>query len=134
MARRTSQAPVRHSATPAIAIPGTRSPRTATPSKSATTGIRNAVAEARVAPASGLHLATWAIPDRSVDLAQVARSAGERGVKVQTLSEYYIGGPERDGLVIGYGAIPASRIDEGTRLLDANFIHDAKRRLTKMYS
>jgi GntR family transcriptional regulator / MocR family aminotransferase len=78
--------------------------------------------------ASGLHLAAWAIPDRSVDIAQVARRAGERGVKVQTLSEYYIGAPERDGLVIGYGAIPASRIDEGTRLLAASFIHAAKRR------
>jgi hypothetical protein len=47
---RISPAPARQSLPPAIAIEATASPRTITPSNSATTGIRNVVEEARVAP------------------------------------------------------------------------------------
>src|SRR5689334_5664876 len=49
-ARRISQAPVRQIAAPAIDSGATRSCRTRTPSSSATTGIRNVVADAVVAP------------------------------------------------------------------------------------
>jgi hypothetical protein len=38
-------------------------------------------------------------------------------------SDFYCGTPVRSGLVIGYGAIPTARIDEGMRRLAASFGH-----------
>jgi GntR family transcriptional regulator/MocR family aminotransferase len=70
---------------------------------------------------SGIHLAADVIPGKSVDIAQVVRRAEERGVRVAALSDFYFGAPARDGLVIGYGAVPTSRIDEGMKQLAASF-------------
>ncbi|MDQ7907801.1 hypothetical protein RB614_25085 [Phytohabitans sp. ZYX-F-186] len=43
------------------------------------------------------------------------------GVRVQALRDYHFGEPVREGLVIGYGAIPTERIGEGLRRLAAAF-------------
>jgi GntR family transcriptional regulator / MocR family aminotransferase len=73
--------------------------------------------------AAGMHLAADAVPGRSVDIGRAVRRAEERGVRVSVLSDFFIGTPVRAGLVIGYGAIPTSRIDEGMRRLAASFGH-----------
>jgi GntR family transcriptional regulator/MocR family aminotransferase len=73
--------------------------------------------------AAGLHVAADVVPGTSVDIVQVVRRAEERGVKVGALSDFHVGKPVRAGLVIGYGAIPSSRIDEGMRRLAASFGH-----------
>jgi GntR family transcriptional regulator / MocR family aminotransferase len=78
----------------------------------------------RLIPApSGLHLAAEARPGNPVDFAQVVHRAQERGLRTQPLSDFYVGTPDRHGLVIGYGAIPTSRIGEGMRRLAASFGH-----------
>jgi GntR family transcriptional regulator/MocR family aminotransferase len=58
-----------------------------------------------------------------VDVARAVRRAGERGVRVRELAAFYLGRPTRSGIVLGYGAIPSSRIDEGMRRLAASFDH-----------
>ncbi|MET0553930.1 MAG: PLP-dependent aminotransferase family protein [Vicinamibacteria bacterium] len=68
-----------------------------------------------VPSAAGLHLAAFAAP--GVDVTRVAERAAARGVAVRTLSFFGDGKPAPDGLVIGYGAIPTARVDEGLRLL-----------------
>jgi GntR family transcriptional regulator/MocR family aminotransferase len=73
--------------------------------------------------AAGLHLAAGVVPGNSVDISQAVRLAAERGVRVNSLSGFYLGTPVRTGLVLGYGAIPISRIDEGMRRLAASFSH-----------
>lgn len=76
--------------------------------------------------AAGLHVAAGVVPGKSVDIVQAVRRAEERGVRVGALSDFYVGTPVRAGLVIGYGAIPTSRIDEGMRRLAASFGHRTK--------
>ncbi|HEY8549665.1 MAG TPA: PLP-dependent aminotransferase family protein [Vicinamibacterales bacterium] len=76
----------------------------------------------RIVPSSaGLHLAAELRPGVRVDMARVARRAEERGVRVSTLGEHYVGAVARDGLVLGYGNITATRIDEGVRRLGEAF-------------
>ena len=71
--------------------------------------------------AAGMHLTAEVVPGQSSDMAQVLRRAAERDIRVASLAEFHAGTPVRKGLVIGYGAIPASRIDEGMRRLAASF-------------
>jgi GntR family transcriptional regulator / MocR family aminotransferase len=71
---------------------------------------------------AGLHLSAYAVPGRSVDITHAIGRAEKRGVRVTSLSDFYLGPPARPGLVIGYGAIPASRIDEGMKRLAASFV------------
>ncbi|MPY86939.1 MAG: aminotransferase class I/II-fold pyridoxal phosphate-dependent enzyme [Luteitalea sp.] len=73
--------------------------------------------------AAGLHVAADVRPGTSVDVARAVRRAEARGVRVGTLSDFYAGTPVRAGLVIGFGAIPTLRIDEGMRRLAASFGH-----------
>ena len=66
---------------------------------------------------TGLHLAAlarWASVDQ---IAVVARRAVESGVAFQKLSSFAVTGPERSGLVLGYGAIETGQIREGLRRL-----------------
>ncbi len=71
-----------------------------------------------VIPASaGLHLAAW-LADRELDVAAISRDARGDGVAIQPLAPFYVGQP-RAGLVLGYGAIPRTAIDEGVRRLAA---------------
>jgi GntR family transcriptional regulator/MocR family aminotransferase len=68
----------------------------------------------RLVPASaGLHLAATFVPGLRVTGAGVVRDAASRGVKVGALGECFHGRATRDGLVIGFGGIPSSLIDEG---------------------
>jgi GntR family transcriptional regulator/MocR family aminotransferase len=70
---------------------------------------------------TGLHLTALArgmSPDR---IAAAARRAGERSVAVQMLSSFAVASTPRAGLMLGYGAIPTERIEEGLRLLRACF-------------
>jgi GntR family transcriptional regulator/MocR family aminotransferase len=69
-------------------------------------------------PASaGLHIAGF-FRDRRTDTVALARAALAVGVDVQPLRPYYLSSP-RAGLAFGFGAIAASRIDEGIRRLAA---------------
>lgn len=70
--------------------------------------------------AAGLHVAA-AASDDSVDVAAAARHAAARGVRASPLADFYIGAATQNGLAIGYGAIPVSRIDEGLTRLAASF-------------
>ena len=76
----------------------------------------------RVIPsAAGLHLAAVAV-GAAPNIRRVADRARSRGVRVGVLSDYSLGAPSEAGVVIGYGAIPSSRIDEGLRQLAASFV------------
>lgn len=56
-------------------------------------------------------------------IATVARQAADRGVAIQILSSFAMraGAGPRAGIMLGYGAIPTARIEEGLRLLRACF-------------
>jgi GntR family transcriptional regulator/MocR family aminotransferase len=56
-----------------------------------------------------------------VDIERVVRRAEEHGVRVRALSGFYLGTPTHAGLMIGYGAIPTSRVNEGLTRLAASF-------------
>jgi GntR family transcriptional regulator/MocR family aminotransferase len=68
--------------------------------------------------AAGLHVCARFL-DRCVDDAAVAAAAGAAGVAVEPLSRYALAGRRAPGLVLGYGAIGHTRIDEGVRRLAA---------------
>lgn len=68
-----------------------------------------------VPSAAGLHLAAFAEP--GVDVVAVAERAAARGVAVRPLSFFADDRRGPDGLVIGYGAIPTERVEEGLRRL-----------------
>jgi GntR family transcriptional regulator / MocR family aminotransferase len=80
-----------------------------------------------VMPSSvGLHLAAIA-PDGSVDeIDSVHRRSLSVGVDFQPLARFAAGDVLRAGIVIGYGAIPLERIDEGLRRLRAAFDRGAR--------
>jgi GntR family transcriptional regulator / MocR family aminotransferase len=75
-----------------------------------------------VMPSSvGLHLAAVA-PDGSVDrIDAVHRRSLSVGVDFHPLARFAAGDEPRAGVVLGYGAIPLDRIDEGLRRLRATF-------------
>jgi GntR family transcriptional regulator / MocR family aminotransferase len=70
--------------------------------------------------ATGIHLSAL-FPDAGTlgtpDAEALVRRSRAVGVAVYPLSRFYAGEPDRAGLVLGYGAIPPERIDEGLRLL-----------------
>jgi GntR family transcriptional regulator/MocR family aminotransferase len=71
-----------------------------------------------VIPSSaGLHLAARVVPGASIDLTRVIARALDAGVRVYSLARFSVEPPRLPGLVIGYGAIPRSSIDEGLRRL-----------------
>jgi GntR family transcriptional regulator/MocR family aminotransferase len=71
--------------------------------------------------AAGLHVAALLRKGCVADMTQVVRLAARRGVRVETLAAFFAGPVSREGLVIGYGAIPTSRIDDGLALLKESF-------------
>jgi GntR family transcriptional regulator/MocR family aminotransferase len=71
--------------------------------------------------AAGLHLAA-VTEGTSVNIRRAVDRARSRGVRVGVLSDYSLGAPCDTGVVIGYGAIPSSRIDDGLRQLAASFV------------
>jgi GntR family transcriptional regulator/MocR family aminotransferase len=71
--------------------------------------------------AAGLHLAAQVAPGASIDLDEVVRRAETWGVVVRSPSYFSAEVPARAGLVIGYGAIPESKVAEGIRRLTLSF-------------
>jgi GntR family transcriptional regulator / MocR family aminotransferase len=71
--------------------------------------------------AAGLHLTAEAEGTPAYIRRVVDRARGH-GVRVGVLSDYAFGTSRETGIVIGYGAIPASRIDDGLRQLAAGFV------------
>ncbi|HEU5156771.1 MAG TPA: PLP-dependent aminotransferase family protein [Streptosporangiaceae bacterium] len=69
---------------------------------------------------AGLHVCARLRPDVRVDMAEVLRRADAAGVAVEDLARYCAETPQ-PGLVLGYGAIPLERIDQGLRRLAACF-------------
>jgi GntR family transcriptional regulator/MocR family aminotransferase len=73
----------------------------------------------KVIPAlAGLHVAATAPAMSHEELAAVLAHARAAGVELLSLSHFEVGPP---GIVLGYGAIPTDRVDEGLRRLRAAF-------------
>jgi GntR family transcriptional regulator / MocR family aminotransferase len=70
---------------------------------------------------SGLHLTALARRMSADQIAEIARSAADGGVAVQVLSRFAVSASPRAGVMLGYGAIPTARIEEGMHLLRACF-------------
>ena len=70
---------------------------------------------------TGLHLTALARKMSADQIAGVARHAAGHGVAFQVLSPFAVGAVPRAGIMLGYGAIPTARIEEGMRLLRACF-------------
>jgi GntR family transcriptional regulator/MocR family aminotransferase len=71
--------------------------------------------------AAGLHVTALARTASADRIATVIRRASEAGVEVQELSRFAVNPPGRPGLVMGYGAIPTARVEEGLRRLRSCF-------------
>jgi GntR family transcriptional regulator/MocR family aminotransferase len=71
--------------------------------------------------AAGLHVAAAALRSSTTDIAKAVRIAEHQGVRVQSLADFYANKPTQTGMVLGFGRIPAARIDEGVRRLAAGF-------------
>jgi GntR family transcriptional regulator/MocR family aminotransferase len=70
---------------------------------------------------AGLHVSALARHASAEQLDAIVRSATDAGVEVQQLSSFALEPPARPGLVLGYGAIPTERIEEGLRRLRTCF-------------
>lgn len=70
---------------------------------------------------AGLHLAAVTRTFSVERLSAIVRKAFDAGVALQELSRFALNVPSRPGLVLGYGAIPTSRIKEGLRRLKGCF-------------
>jgi GntR family transcriptional regulator / MocR family aminotransferase len=64
---------------------------------------------------AGLHTYLELRPDLDANL--VAQLAQQRGVMVTTLNEFYIGTPDRSGLLLGYGSLDIPDILRGIMIL-----------------
>ncbi|MFI0445793.1 PLP-dependent aminotransferase family protein [Actinomadura sp. 6N118] len=73
-----------------------------------------------VPSAAGLHLCARLRPERDIDLQRRLASARKADVAVESLANYCAAAPVQEGLVIGYGAIPTDRVEEGLRRLFAH--------------
>ncbi|HVU35357.1 MAG TPA: PLP-dependent aminotransferase family protein, partial [Opitutaceae bacterium] len=72
---------------------------------------------------AGLHIAAVARSCSADRMKVVARRAAEAGVAVQELSGFGVDAPGPPGLLLGYGAIPTARIEDGLRRLKSCFYH-----------
>ena len=66
---------------------------------------------------AGLHIAALARSASVKKISSVVRRASDLGVRVQELSKFALDSSSRPGVVLGYGAIPTTRIQEGMRRL-----------------
>lgn len=69
----------------------------------------------------GLHLAALLAEDAAEHDTTIAERARAQGVAVLPLARTYIDAPPRQGLLIGYGAVPMERLEEGLRRLTRCF-------------
>jgi GntR family transcriptional regulator/MocR family aminotransferase len=67
--------------------------------------------------AAGLHVSARVRPGTSLDTAALRARATERGVEILDFSQCATGSKDRPGVLVGYGAIPTNRVDEGLRRL-----------------
>ena len=70
-----------------------------------------------VPSAAGLHVAALARRASVAEIREVVRRAADAGVALQALSGFAVGPVQRAGIVVGYGAIPTARIEEGLNRL-----------------
>ncbi len=68
---------------------------------------------------AGLHLMAWLRPDLAERLGDraAARVAGEAGITVVPLADFFLGEPSRQGLLLGYAAVPEPEIDRQAQRL-----------------
>jgi GntR family transcriptional regulator/MocR family aminotransferase len=66
---------------------------------------------------AGLHVTAEVAAGVSVDVDEVLRRAQRWGIFVHSLAEFSAMTPPRAGLVLGYGAIPTAKLEEGLRRL-----------------
>ncbi|MGI8552584.1 MAG: PLP-dependent aminotransferase family protein [Dehalococcoidia bacterium] len=73
----------------------------------------------RLAQLRGLDAGLHAYLELRADLdpRQIARTARERGVIVSRLDRYYLGAPDRCGLLLGYGGVELADVGRGGRIL-----------------
>jgi GntR family transcriptional regulator / MocR family aminotransferase len=69
----------------------------------------------------GMHVAAVARPD--VDVESVVAAALKKGVSVHTLARYFLGEPNRCGMVFGYAAADLPQLALALRRLEAIFRH-----------
>ncbi len=69
----------------------------------------------------GLHLIGYLAPDlaRRMDDREASRRAAARGIAVPPLSDYWIGRPRRQGLMLGYATLPEAAIEPAIARLAA---------------
>jgi GntR family transcriptional regulator/MocR family aminotransferase len=72
---------------------------------------------------AGLHIAAVARSSSTDQMNVVVRRAADAGVAVQELSAFGVDSPGPPGLLLGYGAIPTARIEDGLRRLSSCFYH-----------
>jgi GntR family transcriptional regulator/MocR family aminotransferase len=70
---------------------------------------------------AGLHVAAVARRASVNHMVAIVRKASDVGVAVQELSEFGVNSPGPPGLLLGYGAIPTARIEDGLRRLKSCF-------------
>jgi GntR family transcriptional regulator/MocR family aminotransferase len=68
---------------------------------------------------AGLHLMAWLTPTVAERLGDrgAAEVAAKAGIAVSPLCEYFTGKPDRQGLLLGYAAVPEAEIERGARRL-----------------
>jgi GntR family transcriptional regulator/MocR family aminotransferase len=66
---------------------------------------------------AGLHVAALARTASAGEISAAVRRAAEAGVEIQDLSTFTVSRSVRPGIVLGYGAIPTAKIQEGLRRL-----------------
>jgi GntR family transcriptional regulator/MocR family aminotransferase len=64
---------------------------------------------------AGLHV--FVELDCTIDARQVVRDARAHGVVVEPVDDHYLGSPELNGLLLGYGGLEMDELSEGTRRL-----------------
>ncbi|MGF1591775.1 MAG: PLP-dependent aminotransferase family protein [Kiloniellaceae bacterium] len=72
---------------------------------------------------AGLHLMGWLKPQLAERLGDrgAAEAAARAGIAVSPLSDYFTGTPDRQGLLLGYAAVPEDEIERGARRLAEAF-------------
>jgi GntR family transcriptional regulator/MocR family aminotransferase len=72
---------------------------------------------------AGLHLMAWLKAPLAKKLGDrgAAEAAASVGIAVSPLSEYYAGTPDRQGLLLGYAAVPEEEIESGAQRLARAF-------------
>jgi len=72
---------------------------------------------------AGLHLMAWLKPPLAERLGDqgAAEVAAAAGIAVSPLSDYFAGTPDRQGLLLGYAAVPEDEIERGAQRLARAF-------------